>query len=106
MQPLIEELNFPLARDCSGGDTSILVNGRELHEEDLLVLSNRGLPTTQGKSYTLDINGHVVDTTTSEQVLQCRLGRLAPSYVYILHAIYIYRIYYVHYVKFLHSFQF
>ena len=76
-QPSIEEFNFPLARDCSGGKTGICVNGRELHEKDLEVLSRRGLPRTYGKAYDVDIFGNVTDTNTGQPLKTLRI--LAPS---------------------------
>lgn len=75
--PFIEEFKFPIAKDCAGGRTGVLVNGRELHKKDLDVLASRGLPTTSGKAYMVDISGQVVDTASGRQLKS--LGRLAPT---------------------------
>lgn len=78
MQPFIEELNHPLPRDCSGGKTGVLVNGRELHAQDLEILSKRGLPRASGMSYRVEIDGRVTEENTGHELKS--LGRLAPSY--------------------------
>jgi len=78
VQPFIEELNFPLARHCSHGKTGVLVNGRELHHEDLERLKKRGLPGTPGKAYNVDIDGRLTEETTGIELKG--LGRLAPTY--------------------------
>lgn len=77
LMPCIEEFRFPLARDCAGGKTGILVNGRELHEKDLEVLAKRGLPTNPGKAYILDISGALLDDVSGQPLKG--LGKLAPS---------------------------
>ncbi|MCO5564949.1 hypothetical protein L7F22_018619 [Adiantum nelumboides] len=77
LMPCIEEFQFPLARDCAGGKTGILVNGRELHDKDLEVLAKRGLPTSPGKAYILDISGALFDDITNQPLKG--LGKLAPS---------------------------
>ncbi|KAH7295807.1 hypothetical protein KP509_27G066700 [Ceratopteris richardii] len=77
--PCIKEFNSSLSRDCAGGNTGILINGRELHKKDLDLLASRGLPKTPGKAYLVDINGLVVEES-SGKVFE-RLGRLAPTYV-------------------------
>ena len=53
------------------------MNGRELHEKDLEVLSRRGLPRTYGKAYDVDILGNVTDTNTGQPLNTLRI--LAPS---------------------------
>ncbi|KAK9145361.1 hypothetical protein Sjap_005264 [Stephania japonica] len=75
--PFIEEFNFPLPRDCAGGNTGVLVNGRELHQKDLDLLASRGLSTTRDRSYSVEISGKVFDADTGEE-LDC-LGKLAPT---------------------------
>uniref|UniRef100_A0A7N1A3V9 Zinc-ribbon domain-containing protein n=2 Tax=Kalanchoe fedtschenkoi TaxID=63787 RepID=A0A7N1A3V9_KALFE len=75
--PFIEEFNYPLSEKCSGGTTGVFVNGRELHEKDLELLSSRGLPTTRHKSYIIEISGRVLDEGSGKE-LKC-LGRLAPT---------------------------
>ncbi|KAF3773819.1 Uncharacterized protein EJ110_NYTH54554 [Nymphaea thermarum] len=75
--PSIEEFDYPVPKDCSGGSTGVLVNGRELHQKDLDLLISRGLPTTRDKSYIIEISGKVFDEATGEE-LDC-LGKLAPT---------------------------
>lgn len=75
--PCILELNTSMSKACAGGNTGILVNGRELHEKDLERLAFRGLPTTPGKAYWISIKGRVVDESSKKHVT-C-LGMLAPS---------------------------
>ena len=77
LQPYIEEFNYPLPGDCAGGNTSVFVNGRELHQKDLDLLASRGLPTSSGRSYIVEISGRVLDEDTGEE-LDC-LGKLAPT---------------------------
>lgn len=77
LQPFIEEFNYPMPQNCAGGDTGIFVNGRELHQKDLDLLSSRGLPTTRDRSYIIEISGRVLDEDTGEE-LDC-LGKLAPT---------------------------
>lgn len=77
MQPFIDEFNHPMPKNCSGGDTGVFVNGRELHHRDLDLLSGRGLPTIRDKSYTIEISGRVYDEVSGEE-LDC-LGKLAPT---------------------------
>ncbi|KAL5989218.1 hypothetical protein ACLOJK_010108 [Asimina triloba] len=76
--PFVEEFNHPMPKNCSGGDTGVLVNGRELHQKDLDLLANRGLPVTRDKSYIVDISGRVLDASSGEE-LDC-LGKLAPTW--------------------------
>ncbi|XP_020518381.1 uncharacterized protein LOC18426860 isoform X2 [Amborella trichopoda] len=75
--PCIEEFNFPMSKSCSGGNTGIFVNGRELHQKDLELLSGRGLPTTLGKAYIIEISGSVIDEASREEL--DGLGKLAPT---------------------------
>ncbi|KAI3833877.1 hypothetical protein MKW92_041637 [Papaver armeniacum] len=75
--PHIQEFNYPMPKDCSGGDTSIIVNGRELREKDLNLLASRGLPVTKNKSYNIEISGSVVDNDSGEELDS--LGKLAPT---------------------------
>jgi hypothetical protein len=79
LQPLIEEFNHPLPEKCSGGNTGVFVNGRELHQKDLDLLSGRGLPPDRDRSYIIEISGRVLDEDTGEE-LDC-LGKLAPTLV-------------------------
>ncbi|XP_058075389.1 uncharacterized protein LOC131223874 isoform X2 [Magnolia sinica] len=76
--PFIEEFNYPMRKDCAGGNTGILVNGRELHQKDLDLLSSRGLPTTKNMAYVIEIGGRVVDEESGEELYS--LGKLAPTY--------------------------
>lgn len=66
-----------MPKDCAAGNTEIYVNGRELHQKDLDLLSSRGLPTTKNKSYIIKISGSVVDEHTGEELEG--LGKLAPT---------------------------
>ncbi|CAI0469925.1 unnamed protein product [Linum tenue] len=75
--PSIEELNHPLPANCACGDTGVYVNGRELHQQDLNLLSTRGLPTERDRSYIIEITGRVLDEDTGEELDS--LGRLAPT---------------------------
>ncbi|XP_057849247.2 uncharacterized protein LOC131060149 [Cryptomeria japonica] len=75
--PFIDEFNCPMPRDCAGGKTRILVNGRELHQKDLDRLAGRGLPITKDKSYHIEISGRVVDKATNTELKS--LGKLAPT---------------------------
>lgn len=79
LQPYIEELNYPMTRHCSNGDTQVYVNGRELHVKDLAVLSQRGLSQKAGMAYALGFDGVLVDETTGLELKQ--LGKLAPTCV-------------------------
>ncbi|KAH7421570.1 hypothetical protein KP509_13G064100 [Ceratopteris richardii] len=79
VMPHIEEFNFPMPTNCTGGKTGIFVNGRELHERDLEVLARRGLPTDSGKAYIVDVSGTVVDEDSGRPLKG--LGKLAPTYV-------------------------
>ncbi|TYH95765.1 hypothetical protein ES332_A12G129400v1 [Gossypium tomentosum] len=75
--PFIEEFNYPMPENCAGGTTGVFVNGRELHQKDLDLLANRGLPTDRDRSYIIEISGRVLDEDTGEE-LDC-LGKLAPT---------------------------
>ncbi|KAL3499249.1 hypothetical protein ACH5RR_038342 [Cinchona calisaya] len=75
--PNIEEFNYPMVENCAGGNTEVFVNGRELHQKDLDLLSSRGLPITKHKSYLIDISGKVVDEKSGEEL--DGLGKLAPT---------------------------
>lgn len=66
-----------MAKDCAGGNTGILVNGRELHQEDLDLLSYKGLPTTKNKAYIVKSCGQVIDEESGKEM--DRLGKLAPT---------------------------
>ncbi|KAJ6695330.1 EXTRA-LARGE G-PROTEIN-LIKE [Salix koriyanagi] len=75
--PFIEEFNYPMPANCSAGNTSVFINGRELHQRDLDLLSSRGLPTEREKSYILEISGRVFEVDTGKELDS--LGRLAPT---------------------------
>nr|GMD98697.1 protein ENHANCED DISEASE RESISTANCE 4-like [Ipomoea batatas] len=75
--PNIEELNYPMPRNCAAGNTGVFVNGRELHEKDLYLLVSRGLPLTRNKSYQIEISGKIVDEQTGEEL--DGVGKLAPT---------------------------
>lgn len=77
MQPFIQEFNYPISKNCAGGNTGVLVNGRELHHKDLALLVRRGLPTTAGRSYVLEFSGNVFDEVSGEEL--GNLGKLAPT---------------------------
>ncbi|KAL6876335.1 hypothetical protein ACP4OV_012907 [Aristida adscensionis] len=75
--PYIPEFNYPMPKNCAGGNTGIFVNGRELHRKDLDLLVARGLSDSPGKSYTVENSGKVSDEATGEEVYG--LGKLAPT---------------------------
>jgi hypothetical protein len=77
LQPFIEEFNYPIPDKCAGGNTGVFVNGRELHQKDLDLLSRRGLPTDSDRSYIVEITGRVLDVDTGEEL--DGLGKLAPT---------------------------
>ncbi|XP_020251456.1 LOW QUALITY PROTEIN: protein ENHANCED DISEASE RESISTANCE 4-like [Asparagus officinalis] len=81
--PFIEEFNYPMPKSCAGGNTGVFVNGRELHQNDLALLVGRGLPATEGQSYTIDISGKVWDAATGEELDS--LGKLAPTIEKVKH---------------------
>ncbi|KAF6172995.1 hypothetical protein GIB67_006371 [Kingdonia uniflora] len=75
--PFIQEFNHPISRNCAGGNTGVVVNGRELHQKDLNLLTNRGLPTAKDRFYILEICGRVLDERSGEELDS--LGKLAPT---------------------------
>uniref|UniRef100_A0A0A9ARU2 Probable zinc-ribbon domain-containing protein n=1 Tax=Arundo donax TaxID=35708 RepID=A0A0A9ARU2_ARUDO len=75
--PYIREFNYPMARNCAGGNTGVFVNGRELHQRDLDLLVGRGLPRISGKSYSVEISGNITDEATGKKLRS--LGKLAPT---------------------------
>ncbi|KAJ9539256.1 hypothetical protein OSB04_031989 [Centaurea solstitialis] len=75
--PFIDELNYPMPKNCADGHTGVFVNGRELHEKDLNLLASRGLPMDRDRSYIIEISGRVLDEGSGNE-LQC-LGKLAPT---------------------------
>ncbi|KAL5208208.1 hypothetical protein ABZP36_032643 [Zizania latifolia] len=75
--PYIPELNYPMPKNCAGGNTCVFVNGRELHQKDLDLLVARGLPDSPDRSYRVEMSGKVSDEVTGEE-LYC-LGKLAPT---------------------------
>lgn len=79
----IEEFNYPMPEKCAEGTTGVFVNGRELHQRDLELLSTRGLPSSTDKSYIVDISGKVVDEDTGEEHVS--LGKLAPTIEKVKH---------------------
>jgi hypothetical protein len=76
-QPFIEEFNYPLPKNCAGGNTGVAINGRELHRKDLDLLVSRGLPSIPDMSYRVEVSGKVWDEFTGEEL--CNLGKLAPT---------------------------
>ncbi|KAG5565968.1 hypothetical protein RHGRI_001781 [Rhododendron griersonianum] len=81
--PFIEEFDYPMPENCAGGNTGVFVNGRELHQRDLNLLSTRGLPTTGDRSYIVEISGRVLDGDSGEEL--DRLGKLAPTIEKVKH---------------------
>jgi len=77
LQPFIKEFNYPMPKNCAGGNTGVFVNGRELHQKDFDLLVGRGLPRIPGKSYSVEISGNVIDDTTGTKLRG--LGKLAPT---------------------------
>lgn len=75
--PFIKEFSYSMPKNCAGGNTGVLVNGRELHQKDFDLLVKRGLQRMSGKSYTVDISGNVIDDTTGKKLPN--LGKLAPT---------------------------
>lgn len=73
----IQEFNYPMPEKCAGGNTGILVNGRELNQKDLDLLTSRGLPAARDKSYIIGITGRVVDAYSGKELVN--LGKLAPT---------------------------
>ncbi|XP_074263384.1 uncharacterized protein LOC141586152 [Silene latifolia] len=81
--PLIEEFNYPMPDKCGAGNTGVFINGRELHQKDLELLSTRGLPASKDRSYIVDITGKVTDEDTGKEVVN--LGKLAPTVEKVKH---------------------
>jgi hypothetical protein len=77
LQPYITEFNYPMPKNCAGGNTGIFINGRELHQKDLDLLVARGLPDSPGRSYIVENSGKVSDEGTGEELYG--LGKLAPT---------------------------
>lgn len=77
MQPFIEEFSRPMPDNCGAGNSGVFVNGRELHQRDLELLSRRGLPRDKNRSYIVDISGRVLDGDSGEELKS--LGKLAPT---------------------------
>ncbi|CAN6163887.1 unnamed protein product [Urochloa humidicola] len=75
--PYIPEFNYPMPKNCGGGNTSIFVNGRELHQKDLDLLVTRGLSDSPGRSYVVENSGKVSDEVSGEELYG--LGKLAPT---------------------------
>ena len=66
-----------MPENCAGGNTSVFVNGRELHEKDSDLLAGRGLPTDRDRSYIIEMSGRVLDEDTGDEL--DGLGKLAPT---------------------------
>ncbi|KAG9155859.1 hypothetical protein Leryth_004107 [Lithospermum erythrorhizon] len=81
--PLIEEFSHTMPENCSGGNTRVFVNGRELHQTDLSLLVGRGLPSEMNRSYIIEISGRVLDAGTGEELES--LGKLAPTVERVKH---------------------
>ncbi|ESW07223.1 hypothetical protein PHAVU_010G111600 [Phaseolus vulgaris] len=75
--PFIEEFQHPMPEKCADGNTGVFVNGRELNQKDLELLSRRGLPRDSNRSYVVEISGRVWDEDTGEELDS--LGKLAPT---------------------------
>ncbi|XP_006656129.2 uncharacterized protein LOC102709850 [Oryza brachyantha] len=75
--PYIPEFNYPMPKNCGGGNTGIFINGRELHQKDLDLLVSRGLSDSPGKSYIVENSGKVSDEVSGEELYG--LGKLAPT---------------------------
>uniref|UniRef100_A0A0A9F360 Probable zinc-ribbon domain-containing protein n=1 Tax=Arundo donax TaxID=35708 RepID=A0A0A9F360_ARUDO len=75
--PYIPEFNYPMPKNCAGGNTGVFVNGRELHQKDLDLLVARGLSDSPGRSYIVENSGKVSDEATGEELYG--LGNLAPT---------------------------
>ncbi|GAB4844572.1 hypothetical protein Ancab_037970 [Ancistrocladus abbreviatus] len=81
--PYIEEFNHPMPENCAAGNTSVFVNGRELHQKDLDLLASRGLPVNRDRSYIIEISGRVLDEDSGEELDS--LGKLAPTVEKVKH---------------------
>jgi hypothetical protein len=77
LQPYVAEFNYPMPKNCAGGNTGVFINGRELHQKDMDLLVGRGLPDSPDRSYRVEISGKVSDEVSGEE-LYC-LGKLAPT---------------------------
>ncbi|KAL4360950.1 hypothetical protein GQ457_04G030740 [Hibiscus cannabinus] len=66
-----------MPENCAGGTTGVYVNGRELHQKDLDLLTSRGLPADRDRSYIIEMSGRVLDEDTGEELDS--LGKLAPT---------------------------
>lgn len=66
-----------MPKKCADGNTSVFVNGRELHQSDLDLLASRGLPTDTDRSYVIEISGRVLDEDSGQELEG--LGKLAPT---------------------------
>ncbi|XP_042379782.1 uncharacterized protein LOC121972174 [Zingiber officinale] len=75
--PFIEEFNYPMPENCAGGNTGVILNGRELHRKDLNLLVSRGLPFSAGQPYILDFSGNLFDEISNEHL--GNFGKLAPT---------------------------
>ncbi|CAM0945938.1 unnamed protein product [Alopecurus aequalis] len=75
--PYIPELNYPMPKNCAGGNTGVFINGRELHQKDFDLLVGRGLSESPDRSYKVEMCGKVYDEVSGEE-LYC-LGKLAPT---------------------------
>lgn len=77
ISPYIEEFNHPMPASCAAGNTGVFVNGRELHQIDLDLLTSRGLSVMRNKKYIIEFTGRVLDEDSGDE-LDC-LGKLAPT---------------------------
>ncbi|XP_074558135.1 uncharacterized protein LOC141814034 [Curcuma longa] len=75
--PFIEEFNYPMSENCAGGNTGVLLNGRELHRKDLNMLVTRGFPLSAGRSYLLDFSGNLCAEISGVHL--ANFGKLAPT---------------------------
>lgn len=75
--PYIPEFNYPMLKNCGGGNTGIYINGRELHQKDLDLLVSRGLSDSPERSYIVENSGKVTDEASGEELYG--LGKLAPT---------------------------
>ncbi|XP_037458190.1 uncharacterized protein LOC119329274 [Triticum dicoccoides] len=75
--PYIPEFNYPMPKNCGGGNTGIYINGRELHQKDLDLLVSRGLSDSPERSYIVENSGKVTDEASGEELYG--LGKLAPT---------------------------
>lgn len=66
-----------MPENCAAGNTGVFVNGRELHQKDMELLTIRGLPAARDRSYIVEISGRVVDEDSGQELDS--LGKLAPT---------------------------